>query len=344
MSRIPTTIITGFLGSGKTTLLNRGLRDPGLRHAAVIVNEFGEIGLDHDLIEASDDAVVLLENGCLCCSVRGDLISTLMDLHRKRARQQIPAFDHVLIETSGLADPTAVAEVFRSEPSVRGCYTLAGIVASVDAVNGLETLEAHDQWVMQVALADRIIITKSDLQARTDELLAQVRRINPNAAVLDACSVRDAGALFLFHSTGGDEDCWTKPTSTDRSGLDAGSQHGLAHGERVNRFTVLRDEPWDMQTLDLFIQALVQNAGPSLLRVKGIIGIDESPQRPVVVHGAQHLIHKTSWLDEWPSDDRRTRIVFITLDWREEDVQRLVSDVERVSRRTRSARLGSASL
>lgn len=342
MSRIATTIVTGFLGSGKTTLLNRGLRDPALRRAAVIVNEFGETGLDHDLIEVSDDAVVLLENGCLCCSVRGDLISTLTDLHRKRSRRQLPAFDHVLIETSGLADPTTIAEIFELEPSVRGQYVLEGIIASVDAVNGLETLKAHEQSVKQIALADRIVVTKSDIRACESELLTEIRRLNPDAEVLDACTTTDVRRLFRFSpSEIGDDE--THPLRTGQSCVGAPSGHADTHGRSVNRFTVVREEPWDMQTLDLFIQALAQNAGPSLLRVKGIVGIAEMPQRPVVVHGAQRLVHDVRWLDEWPSDDRRTRIVFITLDWQEEDVQRLVKDVERLSRRTRAARLGGAS-
>ncbi|HZX83594.1 CobW family GTP-binding protein [Pollutimonas bauzanensis] len=340
MTRIPVTILTGFLGSGKTTLLNRALRDPQLKGSVVIVNEFGEIGLDHELIEASSDSVVLLRNGCLCCSVRGDLVETLVDLHRKRLKGEISAFDHVVIETSGLAEPTPVTEVLVAAPGVNSCFSLAGIVATVDAVNGLVTLDAHEQSVKQVALADRIVMTKSDLLTRPDELRERLGRLNPACEVLDARDV-DAGALMRFPAGDRQEPAWRSVAASHGERQVGGSgPHGEAHGHdaRIRRFAIVRDEPWDLDTLTLLLEALATNAGPALLRVKGLIHMKDSPERPAVIHGAQELVHSLSWLDRWPSEDRRTRIVFITMDQGAEEIGELVEDIERLSQRTRAAR------
>lgn len=336
MARIPVTIISGFLGSGKTTLLNRALRDPQLRRTVVIVNEFGDIGLDHDLIEASNDSVVLLPNGCLCCSIRGDLVDTLIDLYQKRQRAEIPDFDHVVIETSGLAEPTPVTEVLLAEPSVRSCFRLAGIVTTVDAVNGMNTLDEHEQSLKQVALADRIVITKSDLAPPREELSVRLQQINPGCELLDATDI-DAGALLCSVGLTEREREWRAAVPAATSTGSAGDSHH--HDHRIKRFSIVREEPWDMETLKLLIEALTVNAGPALLRVKGIIGLSDSPERPAVVHGAQKLVHTLAWLPAWPSEDRRTRIVFITLDWGEQEVNELIEDIERLSRRTREARL-----
>jgi G3E family GTPase len=337
MARVPVTVITGFLGSGKTTLLNRALRHPQLRRTVVIVNEFGDIGLDHELIEASNDSIVLLPNGCLCCSIRGDLVDTLVDLHQKRQRGEIPEFDHVVIETSGLAEPTPVTEVLGAEPGVRSCFRLAGIVTTVDAVNGMSTLDTHEQSLKQVALADRIIITKSDLEKKQDDLKARLRQINPGCELLDSSEI-DAGASLCDVGLTEHEREWRVLVPAALSMAFRPSQHQHRHDERINRFSIIRDEPWDMETLKLLMDALVVNAGPSLLRVKGIIGLAESPERPVVVHGAQKLVHTLARLPAWPSDDRRTRIVFITLDWGAQEVGELIADIERLSRRTREVR------
>src|SRR5215472_3691298 len=182
--RTPVTILTGFLGSGKTTLLNHALTAPDMARTAVIINEFGEIALDHALAAQSDDSVVVLENGCLCCTVRSDLVGTLNDLYHRRRAGKIPFFDNIMIETSGLAEPGPVLQAFLSEPTLDGLYRVANVIALVDAVNGLNTLREHEEAVQQVALADRILITKLDLvgdaQAR-DRLEADLRRINPSA-------------------------------------------------------------------------------------------------------------------------------------------------------------------
>ena len=338
---------TGFLGSGKTTLLNRVLRDPGYARTAVIVNEFGDIGIDHDLIDASDDAVVLLENGCLCCAVRSDLVATLADLFQRRARGSIRHFDRVVIETSGLAEPTPVLEVLLSEPSVKARYVPAGVLATVDAVNGAATLDAHVESVQQLALADRIVVTKTDLpQVDVRSLRALQQRIaalNPMADIVPPAGLADAGSLLRFTPQQLLSHGWRSNSLDDVLAVPAGGashHHGGAarHAHldpRIQRFSIVRDQPWELQTLELLLDALAQNAGPRLLRVKGIIAVAQEPERAAVVHGAQNLVHKLEWLPAWPSADRRTRLVFITRDLAAGEVEDIVETVERLSQRTR---------
>ena len=190
VSHTPVTILTGFLGSGKTTLLNRALRDPSMANTAVVINEFGEVGLDHMLAAQSDDTIMVLENGCLCCTVFGDLVTTLNNLYHAREAGEIPRFDHVVIETSGLADPSPLIQAFLSDPVLAGLYRIGGVVATVDAVNGPATLDNHVESVRQVALADHILLTKLDLVDRAQvkeaeaSLIARLRRLNPAAKIL----------------------------------------------------------------------------------------------------------------------------------------------------------------
>lgn len=336
MNKTPVTIVTGFLGSGKTTLVNKALRDPRLQRSAVIVNEFGDVGIDHDLIQASDDSVVLLPNGCLCCSVKSDLVSTLVDLHRKRAGGSIGAFDRVIIETSGLAEPSAVLEVISADPGVAAFYRAAGIVATVDAVNGGATLDSHDTSLKQVAMADRILLTKTDLlgdaAAGVAVLRERLARINPQADLLEATPDADPGATLYF------EPDRAFPGASELA--EASHHHSHTHDEheRIHRFSIVREEPVPFDTLRLFLEALNATAGPALLRVKGLINVAEHPQGPAVIHGSQSLIHKLEWLDHWPRDDRRTRIMFITLDTDQQSVAEIWSDIERLSQRTRLAR------
>ncbi len=348
--RIPVSILTGFLGSGKTTLLNRILREPDLQRTAVIVNEFGAIGIDHDLIEASDDAVVLLENGCLCCAVRSDLVATLSDLFQRRAQGSIGPFDRVLIETSGLAEPTPVLEVLLGEPSVNARYVPAGIVTTVDAVNAQATLDAHIESVQQLVMADRLVITKTDLSGVPEHalatLLSRLRALNPLAPIILASELQDVGSVLHFtpeqllsHGWSANSADQVAPAHDDRHG------HEHPHGQqdrRIQRFSVVRDYPWDMRTLELLLDALSQNAGPQMLRAKGIIAIEEEPTRPAVVHGAQNLVHKLEWLPQWPSADRRTRIMFITRDIPATEVNDIIEAIERLSNRTRQARQRAA--
>lgn len=335
MKKTAVTIVTGFLGSGKTTLVNKALREPRLQHAVVIVNEFGDVGIDHDLIEASDDSVILLPNGCLCCSVKSDLITTLVDLHKKRSSGSIASFDKVIIETSGLAEPTSVLDVLTSNPGVAALYTPAGVVATVDAINGSSTLDSHDTSLKQVALADRILITKADLVddpfLALDVLRTRLSGINPAAALFETSSDLDPGAVLYF------DVCNISSLGRD-VGEEALHNHTNHHHDRIHRFAIVRDEPVAFDTLRMFLDALSATAGPNLLRVKGIINVAEHPERAAVIHGSQSLIHKLDFLERWPSDNRRTRIMFITLDIDAAEMGEIWSDIERISQRTKLAR------
>ena len=342
--KIPVSILTGFLGSGKTTLLNRVLREPGFERTAVIVNEFGDVGIDHDLIETSDDAVILLENGCLCCAVRGDLVLTLGDLFQRRAAGSVLAFDRIVIETSGLAEPTPVLEVLLSEPGVKARYVPAGVVTTVDAVNGDATLNEHIESVQQLALADRVVITKTDLAdaATLPALRERIRALNPQAEIVNAADVAHAGELLRFTPEQLISHGWNfralDEAAKPQSSLVQPVHHHAQHDRRIHRFSIVKDEPWDAGTLELLLDALAQNAGPRMLRVKGIIAVAEDPARPAIVHGAQNLVHKLDWLPAWPSEDRRTRLVFITRDLAAEEVSDIIETIERLSGRTRQLR------
>ncbi|MGE0114450.1 MAG: GTP-binding protein [Steroidobacteraceae bacterium] len=337
MARIPVSILTGFLGSGKTTLLNRALAHPELAHTAVIVNEFGEIGLDHDLVQQSDDAVVLLANGCLCCSVKSDLVSALDDLFQRRLQGTVPAFDRVVIETSGLAEPTPVIEVLISEPTISARYAMDDVTATVDVVNGIATLEAHLESAKQIALADQIILTKTDMapsQDSVDVLHARLRALNPIAPILDSHSITSPADLLSGRSGAANPPRYIDKIMqmTDPQTSIAGRFHRI-HDNRIRTFTIVRDTPVSMQVLELFLSSLASNLGPELLRVKGLIHVAEHPEGPAVIQGAQRLLHGLTWLPAWPSDDRRTRIVFITLETAVETVPELFELTERMARR-----------
>ena len=297
MSALPVSVITGFLGSGKTTLLSRLLRDPALARTAVIVNEFGEVGLDHLLVESSDEEVVLLEGGCLCCKVRGDLVRTAGHLLARRARGDA-AFDRIVIETTGLADPAPILQALMTDREIAEALRLESVIATVDCAAGGATLDAHPESVKQAALADRIVLTKSDLADPAASGLAErVRRINPSAPQLIARhGVVDAGRLF---------------DSSVHEHRDLHQSH--AHGEGdVNTFCLRRSTPLHAVTLGLFLQVVAEHCGAKLLRLKGLVDVVESPGRPAVVHGVQHVLHPPEWLDAWPDGDRTTRIVVIS--------------------------------
>ncbi len=359
MTHTPVTILTGFLGSGKTTLLNRALRDPAMAHTAVVINEFGEVGLDQALAARSDDTIMVLENGCLCCTVFGDLVTTLNRLYHAREAGEIPRFDHVMIETSGLADPAPVIQAFLSDPTLAGLYRVGAVIAVVDAVNGPDTLDNHIESVRQVALADCILLTKLDLvepeKAGTAEaaLSARLRRLNPAAQIMRIDDpALDIGALLRRPALdpadpAADARAWLNATAYERhdehdhAGHDhadhADHHHGL-HDRDIASFCFIREQPISREALRFLLDALQQNLGPSLLRVKGIIHVAEEPERPAVIQGAQHLLHTLSWLDRWPDADRRSKIVFITQGYERADVEDMIAVLDRVAARTAAAR------
>jgi G3E family GTPase len=359
----PVTILTGFLGSGKTTLLNSALRDPAMARTAVVINEFGEISLDHALAARSDDTIMVLENGCLCCTVFGDLVTTLNRLYHAREAGEIPRFDHVVIETSGLADPGPVIQAFLSDPTLAGLYRVGAVVATVDAVNGPETLDRHIESVRQIALADHILLTKLDLvgaenaNARQAALTDRLRRLNPAARIarVDDPAIN---ASALLRTAGlepsdakADPRAWLNAAAYERpdagehdhAGHDhadhdhANHHHGL-HDRDIASFCFIREEPISREALRFLLDALQQNLGPNLLRVKGIIHVAEEPGRPAVIQGTQHLLHTLSWLDRWPDEDRRSKIVFITQGFERAEVEDMIAVLDRVAARTAAAR------
>jgi G3E family GTPase len=289
-------VLTGFLGSGKTTLLGHLLRQPEFSHTAVIINEFGEVGLDHDLIEASEDSLIELATGCLCCKLRNDIVSTIHDLLRRRDQGKVTPFSRLVIETSGLADPAPILQTLMTDATIADRIAVAGVVAMVDAVNGSDFLR-EGIFIKQMALADRLVVTKTALaNAKPLSLIRRVRILNATAPIFYA----NNGQIDARRLLGGTlHDAFVKSLDV-RSQLDT-QDH--AHGvQDVNTFTILRREPIRAVALTLFLEALSDHCGADLLRLKGIVNILESPDQPAVIHGVQHVFHPPCWLPRWPSD------------------------------------------
>ena len=313
---IPVTLLTGFLGSGKTTLLARLLRKPGMAETAVIVNEFGEVGLDHLLVAKGEENVVLLDSGCLCCTVSNALNETLGDLHFRRVRGEIPRFKRAVIETTGLADPAPILHMLMTDYLVSAHYALDGIVTTVDGLHGDDQLDSHAEAVKQAALADRIILTKGDL-AGSEALRAlrdRLAALNPAAHLLEAvdgeldpAEILGAG-LFDPAAKSPDVRRWLSEEAL------AGGDHDHAdhrHDEGIRSFCLTLERAASWQGYAAWLEALRDLSGPDLLRVKGLLEI-AGEARPYVIQGVQHVFSPPLRLEAWPEGGHRSRLVFIT--------------------------------
>ena len=312
--RTPVSIITGFLGSGKTTLLNRVLADPAMAGAAVIINEFGEIGLDHLLIATPNENMVLLSSGCICCTVRGDLVDTLRDLDAKRLAGGIPPFDRLLIETTGLADPVPIIQTVIADEKIAPRFVMDGVITLVDAVNGMSQLDSQPEAVKQAAVADRLLLTKTDLAdaPQTAALLARLAQLNPGVPVQPVHQGNiDPSTLFGAALNAGarrdDLARWLR----DDAVAAVHYKPVQPHHDRIRAHALYLDEPVSRMGMTAWLTAIASVRGANLLRVKALLNVEGEP---VVVHAVQTLIHEPITLAQWPDADRRSRLVFIVRD------------------------------
>ena len=340
MARIPVSIVTGFLGAGKSTLLNRLLKDPAMKEAAVIVNEFGDVGIDHLLVETSGDSVIELSDGCLCCTMRGDLIDTLGELMDRMQTGKIKPLKRIVVETTGLADPAPVMQSVMGHPVLIQNFELDGVVTVVDAVNGLETLDAHEESVRQAAVADRLVLTKRSLADAqgVERLIERLRMLNPRAEIVDA-EKGEAGAASLLvnglydpESKVADVGRWLREEAEHDHhhghgddhvhGPDCGcghhdhdhhhDHHHHRHADDIRSFSIVHDKPIDPAALELFVDLIRSAHGEKLLRMKAVVQTADRPDRPLVLHGVQSVFHPPMRLPAWPDPaDRRSRLVLI---------------------------------
>lgn len=313
---IPLAILTGFLGAGKTTRLNRWLKDPAFADTLVIINEFGEIGLDHLLIEEVSGDMMLMAAGCLCCTIRGDLVATLEDLLRRRDNDRIRFFRRVIIETTGLADPMPILQAVLQHPYLSKRFSISGLTTLVDAVNGAATLATHAEARRQVAIADALVFTKTDL-ASADDFAAThnaVLALNPRVPWLGGADAESAQALTAprFLPARLDEQSFSRWLGENAPAPHAPGHAPSRHGETIEAFSFMTDTAISEAQLTVFREAMRVLHGPKLLRVKGLVNLAETPDQPVVIHHVQSVAHPPVRLPHWPSRDRRTRLVFIT--------------------------------
>jgi len=333
--KIPVTVVTGFLGSGKTTLISKLVRHPEMNRVAVVINEVGEIGIDHDLVASSSENITLLSNGCICCSVRTDMQETLRDLFARRTVGEILDFDRVIIETTGLADPAPVIQTLVSDTMLEAQYRFDGLVTLADAVNLPSQLKNQPEATKQLAIADRIFITKTDLIAspEMDALHAQIIQINPHApiayltnGVIEPKELMNLG-LTSAKSTSKTLDFLGENGPSTETGKYLGSFVN-AHSSQIKTASIRFTEPFTWTAFSAALELLSNLRGPDMLRVKGIVNVEGNP---VVIQGVQHIFHPPVHLDKWPSSDQDSRLVFITRNIPAELIQNLFEAVGSVS-------------
>ena len=327
--KIPVIVITGFLGSGKTTLLNHLVRQPGMESTAIVINEFGEIGVDHLLVESSTEMMVEMNNGCICCTIRGDLADKLGSLAMWMDAGRVPRVDRVVVETTGLADPAPILHTLMTDQHLLDRFRLGGVLTMVDAIAGASALDRFPEAVKQAALADAIVVSKRDLVETLsepqayEEFIARIRAINRTGtfheavrgvidpAILHGLGDRGVAATFaglsdMIEAAGDHDECH-----------DDSCDHAHVHQHRksdegITSFVVELHRAVDSRAFNEFLQELALEFGANLLRVKGILHVDDAPDMPAVIQGVQHVFFPVAWLDHWPDEERTSRLVFIT--------------------------------
>lgn len=323
--RIPVLLVTGFLGSGKTTLLNHLLKHPAMAKSLVVVNEFGEIGIDHLLVSAPSENILLMDNGCLCCVLQGELKDTFVALYSKRARGDIPAFDRIILETTGLADPVPVMQTIVADGDVAFCYRLEAVVTLVDALHGAHQLEHTPESIKQAAVADILLISKTDLagDAEIADLTEKLSRINPTTLPVEVDYEAFDVSPFLAGETrmtdrAASVEKWLRATSSGEHHVSSPNADGRDHHtDRLNTFSIAHDVPVTRRALVMWMNLLADFRGRDLLRVKGLVNVDG---KPVVIHIVQTVVHEPIELECWPNADRRSRVVFITRNITRDDI------------------------
>lgn len=345
--RIPVTVLTGFLGSGKTTVLNHLLRQPELDGTVAIINEFGAVGLDHLLVETSEEQFALLDNGCICCTVRDDLVTTLKDVAARADCGELPPVRRILIETTGLADPVPILHTLIVDLELAELFVIDGVVATVDAVNGLATLDQHQEAAKQVAVADRVLVTKTDIadDADAEALRLRLARLTPTAMLVtvahgevDADLVLSGGG-FDPDRLSGDVVAWFRDAAraADHAHVHddhcadphcSHEHHHRAHAfahHGIRSYAFVIDEPVAWPAFAQWLEYLTMLKGQDLLRMKGLVYLSDDPDRPMVVHAVQNVVHPPARLNGWPDADRRTRIVFIVRNIDREIIERTLA-------------------
>jgi len=342
-TRLPIHVITGFLGSGKTTLLNQLLHQKRMQHTVVIVNEFGEIGIDHLLVETTTEDMMLLEGGCVCCTVRTDLLNTLEELFHKRECQEIPQFEQVLVETTGLADPAPILRTLINDPFIVAHYRLDRVITTVDALYGAQQLDEYDESIKQAALANHLILTKIDITtvAELEALKQRLRCLNPTAQIhevnlnrqqVEAVTLFNTATDYNQNSRQIDVEHWLQAEAyiespNDKAPAASWCEHSdkelHRHDAYIKTFCIEHWEPLHWLTLERWIQQLTRLRGKDLLRVKGIAYTCET-NLPVIIQGVQHIFQPPATLKAWPSEERRSQIVFITRNIEKNVVERLL--------------------